>query len=89
MKLKKKKNINLKFYSHGRFDIVNGVLSTNAIFAVIVEIHLLGRREIVTSAETSACQPVVVMSMINMKMIDVESNSFLFLSGFVSIQAVL
>lgn len=76
-------------YSHGGLDIGDGVLSTNTILSVIIQIHLLRCGEVVSSAQPATGETVIVMSVIHMEMVHVQSDVLLFLPSLVPIQAVL
>lgn len=76
-------------YSHGGLDIGNGVLSTNTVLPVILQIHLLRRGEIVAAAQSTAGQAVVVMRVIHVEVIHVQDDVLFLLACLVSVEAVL
>lgn len=75
-------------YSHGGLDIGNGVLSTNTVLPVILQVHLLGRGYVVASAQPATGQTVIVVGVIHVEMIDVQSDVLLFLSRLATVEAV-
>lgn len=77
-------------YSHGGLDIGNGVLSTNTVLPVVLQIHLLRRGEVVAAAQSASGQAVVVVRVIHMvEVIHVEDDVLLLLARLVPVEAVL